>query len=133
MLRFFAILGSIAAILFATVQLTASDKQQGWTDYTAASFARAQKAGETILVDVYAPWCPTCRAQTPILEELRTDKRLKDVTFVKVDFDHDKDFLRAHRIPRQSTILVFKGGKEVARSVADTDRARLRKLVLGAI
>lgn len=133
MLRIFAILAAMASILFAAVQLTASDKQEGWTEYSAASFAKAQQSGQTILVDVYAPWCPTCRAQTPILDELRKDTRLSEVAFVKVDFDNDKDFLHAHRISRQSTILVFKGKKEVARSIAETDRTRLRSFVLDAI
>ena len=51
----------------------------------------------------------------------------------RVDFDKQKAFLRAHRIPRQSTVLVFKGRKEIARSIAQTDRNRLRAVVLGAL
>ena len=56
-----------------------------------------------------------------------------DALFVKVNFDDEKDFLRANRIPRQSTVLVFKGMEEVARSVAQTNRTQLRGVVLNAL
>lgn len=124
---------SLFAAMMALFALTPAAAAPGWTSYSDASFARAQNAGKTIVVDVHAEWCPTCRAQQPILNELRADKRLKDVVFIKVDFDSDKSFLRANRIPRQSTIVVFKGKKETARSIAETNRARLRSVVLGAI
>ena len=93
----------------------------------------AQAKGKTIVVDVYANWCPTCRAQSPILDELRAEEQSGDILFVKVDFDEKKAFLHAHRIPRQSTVLVFKGETELARSIAETNRTRLRQIVLGAI
>lgn len=102
-----------------------------WQNYSAAQFASAQKAGKTIVVDVHATWCPTCKAQAPILDRLRSHAKLKRAMFVKVDFDKEKVFLREHRIPRQSTILVFKGGRETARSIAETDPKKLRATVIG--
>ena len=39
--------------------------------YTPAAFDAAQKAGRSILVEIHATWCPTCKAQTPILAELK--------------------------------------------------------------
>jgi len=134
MLRFLALLAAIASLFAATFAVTASAAAPaGWVAYDAKSFAAAQASGKTLVVDVHADWCPTCRAQAPILEELRKEKQSENVSFVRVDFDDDKDFLRAHKIPRQSTIVVFKGNNEVARSVAETNRARLRGVVLNAL
>ena len=42
--------------------------------FNAQAFAEAQKAGRPILVAIHASWCPTCKAQTPILGQL-TDAR----------------------------------------------------------
>jgi thiol-disulfide isomerase/thioredoxin len=126
-----ALILAIAA-LFAALPLAAA-AQAAATPYSASAFEAAQREGRTIVVDVHADWCPTCRAQAPILSELRNDPRLADALFVRVDFDSDRDFLRAHRIPRQSTILVFDGAEEKGRSIAETDRARLRAFVLGNI
>ena len=103
-----------------------------WADYTPAAFAAAQDEGRTIVVDVYADWCPTCKAQAPILDEVRSEPAMADAAFFKVDYDVHKDFLKDHRIPRQSTILVFDGKEEAARSIAETDRDRLRSVILDA-
>jgi len=133
MLRLFALISFIGALLLGVTQFAVSAEAKSWSTYNASDFAMAQAKGETIVVDVYADWCPTCRAQAPILEELRTEQQGNGVKFVKVNFDDEKAFLRAHRIPRQSTILVFQGDKEVARSIAQTNRAKLRQIVLSAL
>ena len=133
MYRLFALVAAVGALFVGAMQLSAAADTAGWTKYDASEFMMAQKKGKTIVVDVYADWCPTCRAQAPILEELRTEKQSGDVLFVKVNFDEEKAFLREHRIPRQSTVLVFKGMDETARSIAQTDRAALRSAVLGAL
>jgi len=133
MFRLFALIAAVGALFVGAMQLSAAADTKGWTTYDAANFMMAQKKGKTIVVDVYADWCPTCRAQAPILDELRVEKQSSEVLFVKVNFDEEKDFLRAHRIPRQSTVLVFKGMDETARSIAQTDRAALRGAVLGAM
>ena len=134
MLRFVSLLAALGALFAAALTVTArAETGAGWQAYDAKSFAAAQAAGKTLVVDVHADWCPTCRAQAPILDELRKEKAGDTVAFVKVDFDSDKAFLKAHRIPRQSTVLVFKGKREVARSIAETDRKRLRAVVLGAL
>ncbi len=133
MTRLFALIAVIGALVIGAMQLNAQSTTSGWQTYNAAEFTMAQEKGKTIVVDIYADWCPTCRAQAPILDELRRERASGDVLFVKVDFDKEKAFLRAHRVPRQSTVLVFNGKTEVARSIAETNRGRLRSVVLGAL
>jgi thiol-disulfide isomerase/thioredoxin len=127
------LLRSLIATLVFVVGLSSPVASANWVGYSPEAFAQAQAAGKTILVDVNASWCPTCRAQRPILEELRADQRLNDVVFISVNYDVHKTFLRDHRIPRQSTILIFDGKTEVDRSVAETNRERLRKFVFDAV
>lgn len=95
--------------------------------FTADAFAAAQKAGKGVIVHVYAPWCPTCRAQEPILHKLEADH--PTVEAFRVDFDGQKDAVRALKATSQSTIIVFKGEKEVGRSVGETDAGAIGKLV----
>jgi thiol-disulfide isomerase/thioredoxin len=128
----FRLIKSLFAMLALLVSVPAL-ATPAWTTYSADAFARAQTSGKTIVVDVHATWCPTCRAQAPILDSLRNEPQLKDAIFVKVDFDTEKAFLRQHRIPRQSTVLVFRGTRETARSIAETRPAQLRAAVLGGV
>ena len=95
--------------------------------FDAKAFQASQAAGKSILVDVTAPWCPTCRQQRPIVEEI--EKEHPDIVVYEVDFDTAKDTLRRFRVQQQSTLIVFKGTKEVARSTGETDPAPLRSLV----
>jgi thioredoxin 1 len=100
--------------------------------YEPRSFEEALASGRPIVVHVYAGWCPVCRAQKPVLEALAKDKAFEGVKFVAVDFDKDKEFLRAHRVPTQSVILAFKNGQEVARILGITDADKIRAGLLGA-
>jgi thioredoxin 1 len=120
------------AILLGLVT-SVSASAAAWSGYDAQRFRAAQDAGRSIIVDVYADWCPVCRRQKPILDDIARLPALKDAMLVRVDFDTQKEFLRTHRIPRQSTILVFKGRKETARSIAETDPAKLREVVLNGL
>ena len=120
---------ALIAVVFAAPLMAAPV----WQEYSPAVFSRAQEAGKVIVVDVHAVWCPTCKAQAPTLDALRQDPQLKNAVFFKVDFDEEKTFLREHRIPRQSTVLVFRGTKETARSIAESRPRQLREVVLAGL
>lgn len=96
------------------------------------AFEQAQASGKSILVDVRASWCPTCRRQKPIVEGLEKEK--PGLVVYEIDFDTAKDLLQKFRVRHQSTLIMFKGAKEVGRSTGDTDPTSIRALVeLGAL
>ena len=97
------------------------------------AFEAAQAAGKSIFVDVSAPWCPVCRAQKPIIEKLSLLPEYKDLTIFDVDFDTQKDVLRNLQVQRQSTLIVFRGAKEIDRSVGSTDPSAISDLLKKAI
>lgn len=97
--------------------------------FSKEAFAAAQAAGRPILVHIHAPWCPTCRAQEPILDKLTQDPKFQGLKFFRVDFDSQKAAVRAFRATSQSTIIVFKGAKETGRSVGETDAAGIGALL----
>jgi thiol-disulfide isomerase/thioredoxin len=101
--------------------------------YSAAAFDAAQSAGRSILVEVHAPWCPTCKAQVPILGELEKAPQYQNLLVVHVDFDTQKDAVKRFDARTQSTLITFKGGKETARSVGDTNHDTIAALLAKAI
>ena len=97
--------------------------------YSVAAFDAAKAAGKPILIDVTAPWCPTCKAQHPILSDLESQAKFKDLVVLNVDFDSQKDVLRRFGVRMQSTLIGFKGDKETARSTGDTKAASIARLL----
>jgi len=119
-----AVMGLCLALPFATFAVAADKKP-----FDAGAFEAAQAAGKPILIDVSAPWCPTCKAQAPILSKLMSNPRFKGVIAFNVDYDSQKDVLRKFNVQRQSTLIVFKGKQEAGRSVADTTPASIEALL----
>src|SRR5579863_7816478 len=93
------------------------------------SFAAAQKEGKPILVGIHASWCPTCKAQDPILGELMSAPKFNDLVYFVVDFDSQKDAVKYFGARMQSTLIAFKGEKETGRSVGDTNRSSIAALL----
>jgi thiol-disulfide isomerase/thioredoxin len=125
-----ALLGLVLCALVAAAVLVFSLAGHATQPFDDQSFKQAQAAGKTILVDVTASWCPTCRQQRPIVEQIEKEK--PNLLVYEVDFDTAKDTLKRFRVQQQSTLIVFKGTKEVGRSTGDTDAARIRALVAKA-
>lgn len=97
--------------------------------YTQAAFEAAQGQGRPILIDVYAPWCPTCRAQEPVLERLTAMPAYANLIVFRVDFDSQKDVLRRLGAQRQSTLIAFRGRRETGRNVGVTAYFEIERLL----
>jgi len=101
--------------------------------FDAAAFGAAQAAGKPILVEVTAPWCPTCKAQKPILSGLAGKPKFKDLVIFQIDFDSQKELLKKFDVFMQSTLIVFKGTKEAGRSTGDTNPGSIEALLDKAV
>lgn len=119
-----------AAIVSVTYSAFAA---AGFSAYKADEFARMIAAGNTIVVHVHADWCPTCARQVGTLDTMAKEFAYGRVNFVRVNFDTDTDFLKANRVSSQSTVIIFKGGREVSRFVGITRPQELRTRIDAAI
>ena len=118
------------ALLVAATLLASSLVAWAGQPFDAKAFQSAQAAEKAILVDVTASWCPTCRQQRPIVQQIEGEK--PDLVVYEVDFDTAKDLLKQFRVQYQSTLIVFRGRKEVARSTGATDPDLIRALIAKA-
>lgn len=91
-----------------------------WPAFTRDAFTTAQQDDRTIVVFVSADWCSTCRAQEPGLLEATAREEYQDYDLFLVDYDTQRDVMRELGVPVRSTILVYRGTREVGRVVSDS-------------
>jgi thiol-disulfide isomerase/thioredoxin len=85
-------------------------------------FDQLLKEGKPVLIAIHADWCPTCRAQEIFLKDLLKTPPYNNLQVLRVDFDRQKETVRTFKVRMQSTLIVFKNGKEIDRSIGDTDK-----------
>lgn len=105
----------------------------GEVPFNQAKYDQAVAEGKPVVVYLHADWCPTCRAQKPILDRLAKEAALQDVTIFVADFDTETALEKSLRVAQQSTFVVFKQGHEVTRSTGQTQESAIRAVLEQAL
>ena len=119
------VLAGVVALLALALPAAAANK----TPYSPEAFKAAQTENRPILVEIHADWCPTCKAQAPIVDSLSANPKYKDLMIFRIDFDSQKSIVREFGAQAQSTLIVFKGKTETGRSIGDTQRDSIAALL----
>ena len=81
----------------------------------------------TVLLDFWASWCGPCKMLSPIVEEIAEE--YSDVTLGKVNVDEQMELAIQFGIVSIPTLMVYRDGKEVAKSVGYCSKADVLKLL----
>jgi thioredoxin 1 len=87
-----------------------------------------EKAAGISLVDFTAAWCSPCRALSPIVARI-ADETVGRVTVATIDADENPGLAARFRIRGLPTLVVFRGGQEVARRTGLTTDDGIRALL----
>ena len=77
-----------------------------------------------VVVDFWASWCGPCKMFAPIIEEFAAENAEK-VKVCKVNVDEEQSLAQEYSVMSIPTVIVFKNGAEVNRSIGAVDKAEL--------
>ena len=102
-------------------------------ELTSASFEQhVAKTDLPVVVDFWAPWCGPCRMMAPAFEEA-AQRMEPSARFAKLNTDEAQDIAGRYGIRSIPTLIVFKGGREVARQPGAMGAEALVRWVSGAL
>lgn len=98
-------------------------------EFTEANFAsQVLESSQPVLVDFWAPWCGPCKMLAPTIDEIANDYAGK-VRVGKVNTDQDGNIASQYGIQGIPTVILFKNGQPVDRSVGLVNKAKLANMI----
>jgi thioredoxin len=97
-----------------------TDEETNMADMTEVNDQEFQGAvldsSTPVLVDFWAEWCVPCHMVSPVVEEIGEEKG-DALKVVKLNIDDNPDATRKYGVMSIPSLILFKGGEEVARVV----------------
>ena len=91
---------------------------------TNTSFDGLLESEKLVIVDFWATWCGPCRMLSPLLDEVEEEMSDK-ITVVKVNVDDADEIAMRYRIMSIPTLLFFKNGQVVDKTVGAMPKSTL--------
>ena len=94
------------------------------TTFNKKLFDKAQSEGKVVVISSWIKYCTSCAGQMKILQNAKNQGALLDIKFDNIEyFSFDvtkKDISNFFDVEYQTTLIIFKGNKEVYRSIGET-------------
>tara|TARA_B100001057_G_scaffold286590_1_gene286705 strand:+ start:435 stop:803 length:369 start_codon:yes stop_codon:yes gene_type:complete len=106
----------IFIIFVITLNAKAISKE---TTYNKDLFDKALSEGKVVVVSSWIKYCTSCASQIKVLNKAKND--FSNIEYFTFDVTN-KEIANFFKVQYQTTLLIFKGNKEVYRSIGETTK-----------
>ncbi len=96
------------------------------TTFDKELFNKAQSEGKVVIVSSWIKYCSSCASQMKVLNTAKNNGELSDIKFDNIEYFsfnvRNKEIANLLDVQYQTTLIIFKGNKEVYRSVGETTK-----------
>jgi thioredoxin 1 len=98
------------------------------TELDTENYESFTTTNDLVLVDIWAEWCGPCKVVAPIVDQLSVDFQGK-LSVGKLDADKNRDIVQTLGIRNIPTIVLFKNGEVVDKSVGVVSKENLTDMI----
>ena len=121
-------------LFFFTSNVYSMEKE---TTFNKELFDKAQSQGKIVIVSSWIKYCTSCASQMKVLNTAKKNGELSDIKFDNIEyfaFDvTNRDISNFFKVQYQTTLLIFKGNKEVYRSIGETSEKLIYEALKASI
>ena len=118
-------------LVFICFVLALSTKAVGKeTTYSKELFDKALSDGKVVVVSSWIKYCTSCASQMKILKKAKND--FNNIEYFAFDVTN-KEIANLFDIQYQTSLLIFKGSKEVYRSIGETTEDLIYEAIKASI
>ena len=100
------------------------------TTFNKELFNKARSDGKIVIVSSWIKYCSSCASQMKVLNKAKNEfENIEYFTFEVTN----KEIAKLFNVQYQTTLLIFKGDKEVYRSIGETNKDLIYKAIQSSI
>ena len=123
-------------LIFCFFALSANSMEKE-TTFNKELFDKAKSEGKVVIVSSWIKYCSSCASQMKVLNKAKKEGKLSDIDFTNIEyfaFDvTNKEIANLFDIQYQTSLLIFKGSKEVYRSIGETTENLIYEAIKASI
>ena len=100
------------------------------TTFNKELFNKARSDGKIVIVSSWIKYCSSCASQMKVLNKAKNE--FENVEYFTFEVTN-KEIAKLFNVQYQTTLLIFKGDKEVYRSIGETNKDLIYKAIQSLI
>tara|TARA_B100001029_G_C15024997_1_gene433026 strand:- start:280 stop:696 length:417 start_codon:yes stop_codon:yes gene_type:complete len=93
-------------------------------------FNKAKSEGKLVVVSSWTKYCSSCASQMKVLNKAKTE--FENIVYLSFEITN-KEIANMLNVEYQTTMIIFKGNKEVYRSIGETSKEKIYKAIKSSI